>query len=36
MIKKIKEFAEIFVSALLMGTGFAAGLYIVTGISKLF
>ncbi len=36
MKKKIKEFAEIFVSALLMGTGFTAGLLIVSAIAKLF
>lgn len=36
MKNKIKELAEIFVSALTMGAGFAAGLYIVTAIAKLF
>lgn len=36
MKKKFKEFAEVFITAVLMGSGFAAGLYIVIGITKLF
>lgn len=33
---KVKDFIELFVTAFLMGSGFATGLIIVTAISKLF
>jgi hypothetical protein len=36
MKNKVKEFAEIFVQALLLGAGIGTGLLIVSAIEKLF